>query len=81
MAQLPVPGFDNEGFGWVTNLTLADPYYILPSLAGLGFVAVLESGGELGGGAANMSLMKPVMRVAAILSIPLTASFPAVCFL
>jgi YidC/Oxa1 family membrane protein insertase len=30
MADAPVPGFIEGGFGWVTDLTLPDPYYILP---------------------------------------------------
>ena len=30
MASLPVPGFDNGGFLWVYDLTVSDPYYILP---------------------------------------------------
>ena len=30
MAALPVPGFDTGGLLWMTDLTLPDPYYILP---------------------------------------------------
>jgi YidC/Oxa1 family membrane protein insertase len=30
LADLPLPGFKEGGFGWVTDLTLSDPYYILP---------------------------------------------------
>jgi YidC/Oxa1 family membrane protein insertase len=30
LADAPLPGFLTEGFGWVTDLTLADPLYILP---------------------------------------------------
>ena len=30
MAAAPLPGFLEGGFGWVTDLTMADPYYILP---------------------------------------------------
>lgn len=29
-AALPVPGFETGGFAWVTDLTVADPFYILP---------------------------------------------------
>ena len=30
MAALPVPGLDTGGLLWVTDLTLSDPYYLLP---------------------------------------------------
>jgi len=29
-AQLPIPSWEFGGFGWITDLTVADPYYILP---------------------------------------------------
>ena len=30
MSTLPVPGLDNGGFLWVYDLTVSDPYYVLP---------------------------------------------------
>lgn len=30
MAYLPVPGFDTGGLLWISDLTLSDPYLILP---------------------------------------------------
>lgn len=30
LAQLPLPQLKEGGFGWVTDLTLSDPYYVLP---------------------------------------------------
>lgn len=30
LARLPLPQLKEGGFAWVTDLTLADPYYILP---------------------------------------------------
>lgn len=30
LAQLPLPQLKEGGFGWVMDLTLSDPYYILP---------------------------------------------------
>ena len=32
MAALPVPGLDTGGFLWITDLTVADPYYLLPAV-------------------------------------------------
>ena len=37
MAALPVPGLDEGGFLWVKDLTLSDPYLILPLATGLAF--------------------------------------------
>lgn len=36
MTELPVPGLEDGGFLWLKDLTMSDPYYILPALAGLG---------------------------------------------
>lgn len=30
MSRLPVPGLASESFGWIHDLTVADPYYIIP---------------------------------------------------
>ena len=30
MAALPVPGFDQGGFWWLTDLTMPDPYFVFP---------------------------------------------------
>ena len=32
MAELPVPGFDQGGFLWLTDLTYPDPLYLLPAI-------------------------------------------------
>lgn len=37
MSALPVPGLENGGFLWLSDLTVADPYYILPAATGLAF--------------------------------------------
>lgn len=37
MADLPVPGLDEAGLFWLTDLTLPDPYFILPIFTGLAF--------------------------------------------
>ncbi len=42
MAELPVPGFSTGGIGWITDLSLADPYYILPVAASLSMLLSFE---------------------------------------
>jgi YidC/Oxa1 family membrane protein insertase len=34
MATLPVPGLAENGWFWFENLTIADPYYLLPAVTG-----------------------------------------------
>lgn len=34
MAQLPVPGLEEESFLWISNVTAGDPYFILPVMTG-----------------------------------------------
>lgn len=35
MSSLPVPGLDESGLLWVKDLTVADPYFILPAATGI----------------------------------------------
>ena len=35
MASLPVPGMDESGLLWIKDLTVADPYFILPAATGI----------------------------------------------
>ena len=37
MGDLPVPGLENGGLLWIKDLTLSDPYFILPIATGWAF--------------------------------------------
>jgi YidC/Oxa1 family membrane protein insertase len=76
MSAIPIPGMTKQGVLWFTDLSVPDPYMILPVVAGLGFLAVLEVGAEAGGmGGMSGVGIKNVMRGVAMLSIPFTAYF------
>ncbi|KAG0215800.1 Mitochondrial inner membrane protein oxa1l [Mortierella sp. GBA30] len=79
MASLPVPQFKDGGVGWFTDLTIADPTYVLPVASSLGFLAIMELGSEAGG-VAQPKAMKNVMRVMAVAMVPLTMNFPSAIF-
>ncbi|KAG0282865.1 Mitochondrial inner membrane protein oxa1l [Linnemannia gamsii] len=79
MANLPVPQFREGGISWFTDLTIADPTYVLPVASSLGFLAIMELGSEAGG-VAQPKAMKNVMRVMAVAMVPLTMNFPAAIF-
>ncbi|KAF9007711.1 Mitochondrial inner membrane protein oxa1l, partial [Haplosporangium bisporale] len=79
MANLPVPQFQDGGLAWFTDLTIADPTYVLPVASSLGFLAIMELGSEAGG-VAQPKTMKNVMRVMAVAMVPLTMNFPSAIF-
>lgn len=82
IANAGLPSLKEGGFGWVTDLAAADPYYILPCLSAALTLGVIESGAETGGGQNNMGpqqkMMKNVLRVLTVGVIPFIANFPAV---
>ena len=60
MADLPVPAFRTDGFLWLQDLTLSDPYLLLPIIMGTSIHALVRMGGETG--AAAQSQMGPGLQ-------------------
>ncbi|PRW56043.1 mitochondrial inner membrane OXA1 [Chlorella sorokiniana] len=79
-----LPSLAEGGALWFTDLTVADPTYMLPALAGLSFLATVELGaadGMEGQPEATRKKMKNAMRVVA-LAVPLVStSMPASVFM
>ncbi|OJJ33023.1 hypothetical protein ASPWEDRAFT_116382 [Aspergillus wentii DTO 134E9] len=48
MTSLPVPGLASEQLLWLQDLTVADPYYILPAITALSMHLSFRKGGESG---------------------------------
>ncbi|GAA5955735.1 hypothetical protein JCM3765_001835 [Sporobolomyces pararoseus] len=72
-----------EGFGWVQDLTKADPYWILP-LASTGLtLATLETGVDSTTQVQTSTTknMKMIFRIALVLALPMIAYFPAALLL
>ncbi|KAL8177226.1 UNVERIFIED_CONTAM: hypothetical protein K2H54_043515 [Gekko kuhli] len=80
MAELPVPSLQTGGLWWFTDLSAADPYYILPLSATVTMWAILELGAESGVSNPNLRVMKTVFRVMPLIILPLTISFPTAIF-
>lgn len=78
MAELPVPGFLDGGLAWFTDLSVKDPYYILPVLSSAGMLAILETGSETGAANPQAAGMKNFFRGMTVLMIPFTAWMPSV---
>ncbi|PSN75414.1 hypothetical protein BS50DRAFT_628606 [Corynespora cassiicola Philippines] len=48
MSTQPVTGMTTDGFAWFTDLTVPDPYYILPVASGAVAYALFKLGGDTG---------------------------------
>jgi len=71
------PEFTTGGALWFVNLSVPDPYYILPVLNSLSFLVMVEIGAE-GMETANKDTFKWVMRGLAVAMTPLTMYMPQV---
>ncbi|XP_077324828.1 mitochondrial inner membrane protein OXA1L isoform X1 [Lithobates pipiens] len=80
MAYLPVPSMQTGGLWWFADLSLSDPYYILPLVVTGSMWAVLELGAESGVNNPNLRVMKTVFRVMPLIILPLTINFPTAVF-
>lgn len=80
MSYLPVEAFKSGGHLWFQDLTVFDPYFILPVICSFSMLATVELGAEMGVSHPTMKTMKTIMRIFAVAMIPLTAQFPAALF-
>ncbi|KAM4709722.1 mitochondrial inner membrane protein OXA1L [Discoglossus pictus] len=80
MSYLPVPSMQTGGLWWFTDLTAADPLYILPLVVTSSMWAILELGAESGVDNPNLRIMKTVFRVMPLIILPLTINFPTAVF-
>ncbi|KAL8091303.1 mitochondrial inner membrane protein OXA1-like [Apium graveolens] len=76
-----VPSFKEGGAFWFVDLTIPDSFYIFPVLTALTFWITVECNAQDGleGNPAG-GTMKKVMRVFALVTVPLTMSFPQAIF-
>lgn len=80
MAYLPVPSLQTGGLLWFTDLTAADPFYILPLAVTGTMFFILELGAESGVDNPNLRAMKTVFRIMPFVILPLTINFPTAVF-
>ncbi|XP_028392757.1 mitochondrial inner membrane protein OXA1L-like [Dendronephthya gigantea] len=80
MANLPVESMQIGGLLWFQDLTIPDPYFLLPILCSASMLLTIEAGAEAGLSNPQFKNIKQVFRVMAILMIPITAKFPAAIF-
>jgi YidC/Oxa1 family membrane protein insertase len=73
------PGYATGGIAWFQDLAAADPYYVLPLLNSITFLAMVEIGSLDGAKMQQQASFKAIMRGLAVAMVPLTASMPSVC--
>lgn len=78
MAELPVPGLQNDGFAWFTDLTVADPTWIIPACASALIGVQIAVGGEAGQSTMARSTKTGLMLVLPMISFGVAYSWPAV---
>jgi len=71
-------GFTTGGLAHVVDLTLPDPYFILPVITSVTMLAVIELGAD--GSQPMAGQMKMVMRGMSVIIVPFTASMPSGLF-
>ncbi|CAG8571151.1 15283_t:CDS:2 [Dentiscutata erythropus] len=74
MAEFPVPGFEHGGALWFQNLTVPDPYYILPFLMSATFIAMMETSDASRINTPSAQTMKWAFRGVTVISIPVAMS-------
>ncbi|XP_049828225.1 mitochondrial inner membrane protein OXA1L isoform X1 [Schistocerca gregaria] len=77
MANVPVESMMTGGLFWFTDLTVPDQYYLLPIITSCTMLLTIEIGADSARlQAANMGMMKYVLRALPICVFPFTINFP-----
>lgn len=78
MANVPVESLRSGGLFWFTDLTIPDPYFMLPLITSTTLYLTIEIGTDSARlSAQNMHIMKYVLRAIPVVIFPLTMNFPA----
>ncbi|XP_077401466.1 mitochondrial inner membrane protein OXA1L [Vanacampus margaritifer] len=80
MSYLPVPSMQAGGALWFPDLTMADPFYILPLAVTGTMFFIVELGAESGVDNPNLRTMKNMFRIMPFVILPLTINFPTAVF-
>ncbi|GIY23271.1 mitochondrial inner membrane protein OXA1L [Caerostris darwini] len=73
MAKAPVESMQWGGIGWTMDLTVPDPYYILPVMS----CATLYIGAESGVKLEHMKLTRYLLQALPVVALPFCINFPA----
>ena len=78
MANLPVESLKTGGIAWFSDLTMSDPYFLLPVLTTSSLLLNIKMGGD----GASIDTLPPFLRkmifALPIISLPVMCAFPSV---
>ncbi|XP_055687599.1 mitochondrial inner membrane protein OXA1L [Lutzomyia longipalpis] len=78
MANAPVASMREGGLFWFTDLTVCDPFYLLPILTSATMYLTIEMGTDAAKlSSQNMQTMRYVLRALPLVILPFTVNFPA----
>jgi len=77
MAELPVESMKNGGLSWFTDLTIADPYFLLPMLTSASLLVHIKVGGDGISVENQPDFVKKIFYAMPFISIPIMCQFPA----
>ncbi|EEB10117.1 mitochondrial inner membrane protein OXA1L, putative [Pediculus humanus corporis] len=78
MTNLPVESMKTGGLFWFTDLTVPDPYYVLPVMVSCTFFAIMETGAEGNSmGTIQQIWLRYLFRFLPVILFPITMNFPA----
>ena len=78
MARVPIESMKTGGFLWFTDLTVSDPYFLLPLISVSTMLLVMEVGAEGGVNVERLQKMKWVFRGLAVITFPIMIKMPTV---
>lgn len=81
MARLPVESMKTGGMFWFSDLTVPDPYLLLPLISVCSMLLVMEIGAEGGVTVEKLRKLKWVFRGMAIITFPIMVKMPAALFM
>ena len=85
LAKAKLPALVSGGFSWVQDLSVADPYYVLPITSAFMTLLVIETGAETGTSQMNQTkqarFVKNLMRGVTVFAAWLVSEFPAAVLL
>lgn len=77
MTNLPVDSLKQGGFWWLTDLTIPDPYYLMPIITSLTMYTTIELATD-GINLQMMGMMRYIMRALPFILLPFMINFPGV---
>lgn len=80
MANTPVESMKVGGFWWLQDLTVHDPYYIMPLVTSVTMYITIELGVD-GTNLKTIGIMRYVLRAIPFAVLPFMIHFPGVSFL